>query len=330
MDDDGQRYGVADWDKTVAALVDAEEIVVAAHVNPDGDAIGAVLAATLGLRRIGKKAWPTWGDDPVVVPFNYRFLPGASEFLQPGDVPDAGTFLALDCGAADRLGSLGERAAEASLLINVDHHYGNSEFGDLNVVVTGASSTSELITYLMGDAGIAIDSQIATCLYTGIVTDTGRFQFANSSPDVLRLAADLLSLGVPSVQVAQEVFESSPFGYLKLVGRVLDRAVLYDDAGFVYSWLTLDDLKATGVTIDETEKLIDQVRSTRSARVAAMFKEQPDGSYRVSLRSKGPVSVGAIARANGGGGHELAAGFTAASVDAGVAIVLDALTAPDN
>jgi bifunctional oligoribonuclease and PAP phosphatase NrnA len=320
-----RRSQVPDWDDTVGALSAADEVVVAGHVNPDGDAIGSILAATLGLRKIGKKAWPTWGDEPAEVPFNYRFLPGASEFVQPRDVPAASVFLALDCGVLDRLGVLEGAAQRASLLINVDHHAGNTGFGDLNVVVTTASSTSELLTFLLVDAGIELDSQIATCLYTGIVTDTGRFQYGNSSPDVMRLAADLLTYGVPAVQVAQEVFESSPFGYLKLVGRVLDRAVLHENAGFVYSWLTLDDLEATGVGVDETEKLIDQVRSTRSARVAAMFKEQGDGSYRVSLRSKGPVSVGAIARANGGGGHELAAGFTAPSVDAGAAIVLDAL-----
>jgi phosphoesterase RecJ-like protein len=142
----------------------------------------------------------------------------------------------------------------------------------------------------------------------------------------MRLAADLLARGVPHVEVAQEVFESSPFGYLKLTGRVLDRAVLDETISFVYSWLTLDDLDQTGVGIDETEKLIDLVRSTRSATVAAMFKEQPDGSYRASLRSKGPTSVGAIARSLGGGGHELAAGFTADSVEDAVAKVTAALT----
>ena len=319
------HYDVPDWTKVVRVLSEAEKIVVAGHVNPDGDAIGSILAAALGLRKIGKKVWPTWGDEPVEVPFNYRFLPGVAEFVQAAEVPEADVFLALDCGAADRLGVLEKLARGSSLLVNVDHHSGNSEFGDLNVVVTTASSTSELVTFLLSDLDVELDADIATCLYTGIVTDTGRFQYANSSPQVLRLAADLLSRGVPALQVAQEVFESSPFGFLKLVGRVLDRAVLDEDAEFVYSWLTLADLEATGVALDETEKLIDQLRSTRSARVAAIFKEQPDGTQRVSMRSKGPASVGAIARANGGGGHELAAGFTAASVDAGVVAIKSGL-----
>jgi bifunctional oligoribonuclease and PAP phosphatase NrnA len=138
----------------------------------------------------------------------------------------------------------------------------------------------------------------------------------------MRLAADLIGRGVSWVDVAQEVFESSPYGYLKLLGRVLERAVLHEGEGFVYSWLNLEDLVETGVAPDETEKLIDAVRTTRSAEIAAIFKEQQDGSYRVSLRSKGPRSVGAIARKHGGGGHELAAGFTARGVNEAIEIVL--------
>lgn len=124
------------------------------------------------------------------------------------------------------------------------------------------------------------------------------------------------------------MFESAPFGYLQLTGRVLERAALDAERGFVYSWFTKKDLKETKVSPDETEKLIDLVRSTRDADIAAMFKEQGDGRYRVSLRSKGPRSVGAIARANGGGGHELAAGFTAASVEAAIKAVEEGLDTP--
>jgi bifunctional oligoribonuclease and PAP phosphatase NrnA len=157
-----------------------------------------------------------------------------------------------------------------------------------------------------------------------VVTDTGRFQYSNSSPDVLRLAADLLAHGVPAPAIAQEVFESSPFGYLKLCGRVLQRARLYAEERFVYSWVTLEDLTDTGVAMNETEKLIDLVRATRDADVAALFKEQGGDGFRVSLRSKGP-SVGAIARRNGGGGHELAAGFTAGDVEQAVSSIRRAL-----
>jgi bifunctional oligoribonuclease and PAP phosphatase NrnA len=320
------RYEIGDWDKAVQVLGDASEIAIATHVNPDGDALGSSLGASMGLRKLGKRTYPTLGTSLLSVPPNYFFLPGADGFLQVADVPDAEVWLVLDCGAADRLGELEERVSRAEHVINVDHHAGNDGFGDLNVVVTKASSTAELVTHLMTDCGVEMDRDIATCLYTGIVTDTGRFQYSNTSPDVLRLAADLLAFEVPAAAIALEVFESSPFGYLKLLGRVLERAVLDESAGFVYSWLTLEDLEVTNVAPDETEKVIDVVRSTRSAEVAALIKEQHDGTFRVSLRSKGPTSVGEIARANGGGGHELAAGFTASSVDAATSAILSALS----
>jgi phosphoesterase RecJ-like protein len=154
------------------------------------------------------------------------------------------------------------------------------------------------------------------------VTDTGRFQYGNSSPETLRLAADLLSYGVQAPKIALEVFESAPFSYLKLLGRVLERATLFEAERFVYSWITRADLDDTGVGADETDLLIDAVRATRDADVAAIFKEQKDGNYRVSLRSKGPVSVGDIARVHGGGGHELAAGYTAVDVESAVGAIL--------
>jgi phosphoesterase RecJ-like protein len=310
------RYEVADWDAAVSALKGASDVTIACHVNPDGDALGSLLGASLGLRKLGKTTYPTWGTDPLSVPVQYDFLPGIDTLVQTSEAPVASLFLALDCGAADRLGELETTMSKSPCVVNVDHHPGNDDFGHLNLVVTGASSTAELVTGLLQDAGVEIDRDIATCLYTGIVTDTGRFQYSNSSPDTLRLAADLLSYGVPASDIAVDVFESAPFGYLKLLGRVLERAQLFEKERFVYSWVTRADLEETGVSIEETDQLIELIRSTRAAEVAAMFKEQADGRYRVSLRSKGPQSVGAIARARGGGGHELAAGFTADEVEA--------------
>ncbi|CAN5633925.1 bifunctional oligoribonuclease/PAP phosphatase NrnA [soil metagenome] len=311
------RYDAHDWDDAVAVLLAAEEVALACHVNPDGDALGSLLGASLALRKLSKKTYPSWDEEPFGLPAVYAFLPGAEALVDPADVPETDTFLALDCGAADRLGAIEPRARRSRHVINVDHHPGNDNFGTHNIVVTSASSTAELVTALLGDMGVELDRDIATCLYTGLVTDTGRFQYSNSTPATLRMAADLLGHGVAAPAIAQEVFESSPFGYLKLVGTVLERAHLFPDERFVYSWVTLGDVAGSGVAMNETEKLIDLVRATRDADVAAMFKQQPEGGYRVSLRSKGP-SVGAIARARGGGGHELAAGFTATSVEDGV------------
>jgi phosphoesterase RecJ-like protein len=308
------RYDCEDWDEVVGLLKEARDVALACHINPDGDALGSLLATSMGLRKLGARTWPSWGTSPLTPPPAYEFLPGVDSLAQPAEVPETPVFVALDCGAADRLGELEEQAARAPVLVNVDHHPGNGNFGTHNVVVTHASSTAELAAGLLIDAGIEIDKDIATALYTGIVTDTGRFQYSNSTPETLRLAAVLLELGVSAPDVAIEVFESAPYGFLKLTGRVLERAVLFEDERFIYSWVDRADLDETGVAMDETEKLIDVIRATNVADVAAIFKEQPSGEYRVSLRSKGPASVGAVARARGGGGHELAAGFTAKDV----------------
>lgn len=315
-----------DWPQAVETLKGASSVGIASHVNPDGDALGSAFAASLGLRQLGKETFVSWGDPPIVVPFSYAFLPGSDSILQPADVPEVEVFLALDCGEADRLGTLEPTARKSGVIVNIDHHPGNDMFGSLNVVETTVSSTAEIVTALLLDLGVDIDVDIATCLYTGIVTDTGRFQYSNSSPETLRLAADLLSVGVDAPRIAQEVFDSSPFGYLKLLGHVLERARLFSEERFVYSWITQQDLAETGVGLDETEKLVDSVRSVRDADVTAMFKEQADGTYRVSMRSTGP-SVGALARARGGGGHDLAAGFTAPDVETAVESLLADLRA---
>jgi phosphoesterase RecJ-like protein len=320
------RFGAPDWDRVVEVLGDASDVAIACHINPDGDALGSLLGAALGLAKLGKAAHASWGETPAEVPAALYFLPGRELLVQPGDLPAADTFLALDCGAASRLGTLEAHARRARHVINIDHHPGNDHFGTMNIVSPEACCTAELVTLLLRDLGVAMDRDIATCLYVGVVTDTGRFQYSNSSPRVLRLAADLLGYGVPAPLIAQEVFESSPFGYLKLTGRVLERARLHPEERFVYSWVTQPDLSETGVTLDETEKLIDLVRSTRDADVAALFKQQSDGRFRVSLRSKGR-GIGSIARAHGGGGHELAAGFTAGDIDEAVDDIRRALRA---
>jgi phosphoesterase RecJ-like protein len=295
-------------------------------VNPDGDALGSLLAMSLGLRKRGAKTYPTWGTNPLPDVSNYSFMPGLDSLIQPMDVPETPVFIALDCGAADRLGDIEPLARKAATLVNIDHHPGNDDFGTINVVVPSASSTAELVMSLLEDAGIELDAAIATSLYTGIVTDTGRFSYSNTTPDTLRKAADLLEQGVSAPDIARELFESSPFGYLKLVGRVLERAELFPDERFVHSWVTQQDLADTDVALGETDRLVDVIRGTNAVEVAALFKEQKDGRWRVSLRSKSR-GIAAFARAHGGGGHELAAGFTAKDRDSSIQELLEELKA---
>jgi phosphoesterase RecJ-like protein len=317
-----------DGRQAAEALNSASSVLVVSHVNPDGDALGSLLGATLGLRKLGKEVTATWDGAPDL-PHGYGFLPGLDAITPPGDLPDADLLLALDCGAPDRLGGLGDLLKSYQRVVNIDHHPGNPGFGTVNHVVTTASSTAELVAGVLRDLGVELDRDIATCLYTGIFTDTGSFQYTNTSPATLRLAADLLEYDVPKTKIAQEVFETSPFPYLKLVAVVLGRAELRSDAGFIYSSVTRADLEASGVGMEATDKVIDLLRSTRDADVAALFKEQEDGRFRVSMRSKGRVNVGDIARSFGGGGHDLASGCTVDAIAPTIEAILAQLPDPD-
>ena len=155
------RYDAPEWDAAVKLLAGADAIAIACHVNPDGDALGSLLGASLGLRSLGKKTYPTWGTTPIDVPFSYSFLPGIDSLVAPGDLPTTPVFLALDCAARDRLGELEKRAFGSEHVVNIDHHAGNDAFGTLNVVVPTASSTAELVTYLLLDAGVDLDRDMA-------------------------------------------------------------------------------------------------------------------------------------------------------------------------
>src|SRR5918999_770268 len=154
------RYEAADWDRAVETLAGADSVAVACHVNPDGDALGSLFAAAEGLKRLGKRTFASWGDERAEVPFGYRFLPGVDTVVQPADVPETDAFLALDCGSADRPGSLEARAQKNDSLINIDHHPGNDKFGSLNIVVETASSTAEIVIFLLKDLGVEIDTDI--------------------------------------------------------------------------------------------------------------------------------------------------------------------------
>ena len=298
----------AAWDRAVAALGGASEVVVACHIDPDGDALGSLLALAGFLRRAGKRVWATWGAPEPHVPSQYAFLSGLDAVARPADVPEAPeVFVAVDCASSDRLGVLLGRFAAAASTINVDHHLSNEGFAAIDLVDPAAASSAELVFDLVGRMGGTPDLGEATALYTGIVTDTGRFQYASTSPATLRTAAALRDAGVDHEQVATAIFESSSLSYLHLLGVVVSRTRV--DKGLVWSWLDDADLQAAGLSLDETEPLIDAIRTVRESRFALMLKELPEGGYKGSLRSRGEVDVSAIARALGGGGHQRAAGF---------------------
>jgi bifunctional oligoribonuclease and PAP phosphatase NrnA len=299
------------------AVVDAirsnDRFVVAAHENPDGDALGSMLATVLALRAYGKDA-VMFLSGTAPTPGEYRFLD--LEGLQrklPDDVGER-VLLAVDCANERRIGPDNEPVERPKLVLNVDHHHDNSRFGDLNLVVDEASSTSEIVRDILGELGVGLTPEIAEALYVGLVTDTGRFQYTNTTPKALRLAAELVETGADVHGIFRHVYETVQFAKLKLLARALERAELFEGGGLVVSYLLKDDFAAVGAEEPYSEGIIDSLRAVEGSEMVALIREPPRNegpARRVSLRSsRDEVDVSAIAREVGGGGHRQAAGFS--------------------
>jgi phosphoesterase RecJ-like protein len=288
-------------------LDDAASVGVVCHIGPDGDALGSLLAAAMALRARGKVVQATWDGDGARLPAQFDFLPGAEVLTPPNQFRPPDVALVLDCASADRMGNLRPRVEKSGAVINVDHHVSNTKFAALNVIDTASASTAELVLQLLVRMGAEITAEIATSLYTGLVTDTGRFGYENVAARTHAAAAFLLQRGVDVPAVSQRVYESFSFPYLKILGRALDHARLEPE--FVVSYLTHADMEECGVSWDDTDDVINSVRSIRDRDVALLLKQREDGKWKGSLRSKGATDVAAVAQRFGGGGHELAAGF---------------------
>jgi phosphoesterase RecJ-like protein len=296
-------------DAAVAAIEQASSVALACHVNPDGDALGSMLALHHLCLSAGKASVASWPEPFVVAP-HYTFLPGLALCTPPAGFPTAPeVMVTFDCGSLDRLGDLAHAAKSAGQLIVLDHHVTNDRYGSINVIDPAAAATAVVVRTLAERLGWPLTHDTAVCLYTGLVTDTGRFQYTNTTPEVFALAQELSAFELPIADLTRQLFESHRFTYLQLVATCLARAELDTGRRFVATWITLDDLDRFGVSIDEAEGLIDLVRRASEADVSCVLKETTEG-VRVSLRSVSSIDVGAIAQGFGGGGHRFAAGFT--------------------
>jgi phosphoesterase RecJ-like protein len=299
-----------DLDAAVAAIGSAESLALACHLGPDGDALGSMLALHHLARAHGVPSVASWSEPFVVAP-HYRFLPGLDLTIPPAQFPPSPeVMVTFDCGSVQRLGDLAWPAKSARTLVVLDHHASNDRFGSINVVDTDAAATAVVVRELARRLGWDLTRDAALCLYTGLVTDTGRFQYDNTTPEVFELARELATFDLPIAEITRQLFEEHSFRYLQMVGACLARAELDAELGFVATWVTNFDLDGFEVTIDETEGLIDLVRRTSEAEIACVCKETPEG-IRVSLRSVSDLDVGAVAARFGGGGHQYAAGFVA-------------------
>lgn len=316
-----------DFPAAAKAIAESDALVMACHVGPDGDALGSMLGMAVAASKVGKQVFPSFGP-PFQLGQSYRFLP-TDLLVAPGDVPDPpDLMLSFDSGNLERLGDMAGPASRAETLIVIDHHgAGSGGFGHINLVDPDAAATAELTLELIEQLGWEVDRQVATCLLTGLITDTGRFQYSNTRPSTLRAAARLVESGAQPDLIGRHIFEEAPFGYLRVAGAVMNRAELIPQARLVWSALYLSDFTGTGIGLVDTDPLIDLIRLPIESEAALLLKEHEPGVFKGSLRSRGLVNVGAVAVALGGGGHHNAAGFTfPSSAEQAVAAVVKLLS----
>jgi phosphoesterase RecJ-like protein len=294
------------------AIREHERFTLTTHENPDGDALGSLLAAKIAFDQLGKDTvMVLYGDAPL--PGEYRFMPLAElQRRWPDDVSER-VLIALDCANESRIADP-EVLGRVPLSIDLDHHHDNSRFGDVNLIVPDASSTGEVLRDLFRELDVELTPEIAEALYIALVTDTGRFQYTNTTPKALRLAAELVEAGADVHRIFQGVYESVQFAKLKLLARALERAQVYEGGRIVVSFLLRTDFHDVGAAEAYSEGIIDYLRAVEGADMAVLIREPPrDGgpTRRVSLRaSVDELDVSAIARKSGGGGHRQAAGFS--------------------
>jgi phosphoesterase RecJ-like protein len=299
------------YKKAVGAICAAEKIVLASHVNPDGDTLGCILALTHALRSLGKDVTPLSVDG---VPDIYDWIPGA-EWVQTGtERRDFDLAIVCDAGALDRVGRSVLPAIEcAPRLMDIDHHIADGVFGDIQILDATAAATAELVWALIRALSVAAGralagKEVAECLMTGLITDTGSFRFLNVTPNTFQLAATLQRLGASPAPIAELVFENRSFASLKLLGRALDSLQTTANGRVAWARLTAQDFEDLNASDAETEGIVSQVRAVRGVQIGILFREIRGHKVRISLRARDGADVNKIANVFGGGGHRLAAG----------------------
>lgn len=292
----------------VKLIKESKKIAILSHIMPDGDNIGSCLALYNALIKLGKNVVLIQDDD---IPEMYRFLKNSDRFVKPGENYSIDLVIVLDCGDIGRLGK-SARYLENKDIINIDHHISNTEFGHHNIVDTSASATAELVYELINKLEIVLDKDICECIYTGIVTDTGQFQYSNTTSVTHKIAADLISNGVEPSKVYKAVYQNNSISKIKLIGKALSLMEFYYDNRIASIMLNKEVFESVGAKDEDTDGLINFARDIKGVEVALLFKETYDGKIKIGFRSKDFIDVNQIAQKFGGGGHIRAAGATVA------------------
>lgn len=290
--------------KVIETIKNHKRFLLISHENPDGDAVGSVLGLYFGLKKLKKSVIPVLPDP---VPKIYSFLNGSCEIKQDFELDEIEVAIVLDCADIGRVENLKKKLTKIPKKINIDHHSSNFSFGEINYIDPKSSSTSELVLKILNKLNIKIDKDISYALYTGLMTDTGGFRFANTNLNTFKAATFLVKNGADPFYISEMVYSMKPLKALKLLGRALEK--LKKENGIIYSILTLDDFKEFDAEEEDAEGVVEFLNKSNEANIAILFKQKNSGFYKVSLRSKGDIDVKDIAIKFGGGGHMNAAGF---------------------
>lgn len=292
------------------ALRERDHFVICGHVSPDGDCLGSQLALAAALRQAGKQCACVLARDEEP-PRDLAFLPGfdglvpAARYEGPCEV-----FVAVDVPTTERVGDAARLQAAADLTVTVDHHAVPEAMSALSYTDPDVASTTMLVWELAAVLGAERDRIVATCCYTGLMTDTGRFQYQNADAAAFAAAAEMVAAGAEPAVISRRIYQTRSLASILLEGRNVNHMALSADGAAALSWLSQADFEACGACKADAEPMVDVLRAIDGVEVACMLREQPDGEIRGSLRAKGDADVAAIARAFGGGGHTAAAGFT--------------------
>lgn len=301
-----------DWQESVEAVMQAEAILLIAHVTPDPDALGSTLALGLAFKSLGKRVQVSVGESGFQVPDSLAFLPGTDLVVPPEQVSPADLVIACDTASTARLGMLASTLASAPMSIAIDHHRSFTGFGNIHLVDPSAPAAAAVALNLIDHLGVALTSEIAACIYAGIATDTGSFKYSSVRPETFATASRLLEAGFDLGALARKLFDTSPYAELQMLGGAIERSTLLPDAlggrGIVYTSVSQEQ---RGELCElSMERLIEAFRTVTEAELAAVFKQSDTGEWKVSLRSKELVNVSELAMSFSGGGHRNAAGYT--------------------
>ncbi len=307
---------VLEQEQVLQELRHADKLLLTTHENPDGDALGSLLATHRILEQLGKDSLMYMSPDEFPLPWEYRgFSFEGLVGAPPADIAER-TIVFLDCGNIDRM-PVDFLQEDGLHILNIDHHHDNTRFGTVNLVIPEASCTAEIVWRLSKELEVVITPGIADALYVGLVTDTGRFMYENTSPEAHRMAAELIEAGVQPHQVYRRLWEDLPFRRLQLLQRALASVERHDNGAMTIAHLTKGDYEATGALETDSEGVVDHMRAVEGTRVAVLVREllsaDREGMRKVSLRATdGTIDVSRLAREFGGGGHPQAAGFSTA------------------